>query len=394
MSATSESSACRSTGRRSSSPTTTPSSTSTSLPLVRVRLNAADRRGHRRRPRAGAHPARGARRAARGPRRPAGDQGRHRRGEGRPQRCGLRAAGRAPCARSGFVPQAGSDPLLCVKTVTAPCPEGSTADPAPAAPASSSGRSPAPCPTGSTADPEPQRGLHPARAVTTGQLPHRDQSRSRHEQLCADPRQTVSRGRHAPIPPTRVCVVTNTNNIGSGENGRVGSPTGPVATCGRLTMRFVRGSRNLGSSHTIRFGNRTVTRGRLVTCGSNPRPIIGARVDVVHVLPGNKRRRKTGLRSRANGLLTLILPIDLRTPQDRVRLPAGPALHARHLAPDAEPDREEPRGPHPALAADKRVRRTAGPPYSRARSRAARRRRLRRRSSAAAAGATSPGRWR
>jgi len=114
-------------------------------------------------------------------------------------------------------------------------------------------------------------------------------------------------------PTTRVCVVTNTTNIGSGENGRVGSPTGPVATCGRLSMRFVRGSRNLGSTHTTRFGNRTVTRGRLVTCGSNPRPIIGARVDVVHVLPGNKRRRKTGLRSRANGLLTLILPIDLRS---------------------------------------------------------------------------------
>ena len=50
-----------------------------------------------------------------------------------------------------------------------------------------------------------------------------------------------------------------------------------------------------------------------MTCGSNPRPIIGARVDVVHVLPGNKRRRKTGLRSRAAGALTLILPIDLRT---------------------------------------------------------------------------------
>ena len=71
--------------------------------------------------------------------------------------------------------------------------------------------------------------------------------------------------------------------------------------------------RNLGQSHTSQFGTRTVTRGRLVTCGSNPRPIVGARVDVVHVLPGNKRRRKTGLRSRANGLLTLILPIDLRS---------------------------------------------------------------------------------
>ena len=56
-----------------------------------------------------------------------------------------------------------------------------------------------------------------------------------------------------------------------------------------------------------------MTRGRLVTCGANPRPIVGARIDVVHVLPGNKRRRKTGLRSRADGRLTLILPIDLRT---------------------------------------------------------------------------------
>jgi hypothetical protein len=78
-------------------------------------------------------------------------------------------------------------------------------------------------------------------------------------------------------------------------------------------MRFVRGKRNVGRSFTSRFGNRTVTRGTLVTCGSNPRPIVGARVDVVHVLPGNKRRRKTGLRSRAGGKLTLILPIDLRT---------------------------------------------------------------------------------
>jgi hypothetical protein len=78
-------------------------------------------------------------------------------------------------------------------------------------------------------------------------------------------------------------------------------------------MRFVRGTRNLGTSFTSRFGNRTVTRGQLVTCGSNPRPIIGARIDVVHVLPGNKRRRKTGLRTRAQGRSTLILPIDLRT---------------------------------------------------------------------------------
>jgi len=117
-----------------------------------------------------------------------------------------------------------------------------------------------------------------------------------------------------PDPATRVCVlrIAGRNTI-EGENGRIGSADGPVATCGRLQMRFVRGMRSLGSSFTSRFGTRTVTRGRLVTCGSNPRPIVGARIDVVHVLPGNKRRRKTGLRSRANGLLTLILPIDLKT---------------------------------------------------------------------------------
>jgi hypothetical protein len=78
-------------------------------------------------------------------------------------------------------------------------------------------------------------------------------------------------------------------------------------------MHFVRGKRNVGRTMTSRFGTRTVTRGRLVTCGSNPRSIVGARIDVVHVLPNGQRRRKTGLRSRAGGLLTLILPIDLRT---------------------------------------------------------------------------------
>jgi hypothetical protein len=40
---------------------------------------------------------------------------------------------------------------------------------------------------------------------------------------------------------------------------------------------------------------------------------VGARIDVVHVLPNGQRRRKTGLRSRAAGRLTLILPNDLRT---------------------------------------------------------------------------------
>ncbi len=124
-----------------------------------------------------------------------------------------------------------------------------------------------------------------------------------------------------PCPPgstadaaTRVCVVRVVQNTGSGENGRIGGPGGPRATCGRLDMFFVRrGFTSVGRSFTSRFGNRTVTRGRLVTCGANPRPIVGARVDVVHVLANGQRRRKTGLRSRANGRLTLILPNNVRT---------------------------------------------------------------------------------
>ena len=217
-----------------------------------------------------------------------------------------------PTCPAGFTPQEGSDPLLCVKTVTAPCPAGSTADPDQGGACIIVRQVATPCPTGTTADPTRANACillvqSPPAACPTGTT--RDTATSN----CVLVRDRPCPAGATVDPATRVCVVTNTNNVGSGENGRVGSPTGPVATCGRLTMRFVKGTRNLGTSITSRFGNRTVTRGRLVTCGSNPRPIVGARVDVVHVLPGNKRRRKTGLRSRANGLLTLILPIDLRS---------------------------------------------------------------------------------
>jgi hypothetical protein len=217
-----------------------------------------------------------------------------------------------PTCPAGFVPQAGSDPLVCVKTVVAPCPAGSTADPNQGGACIIIREVPTPCPSGTTAD--PTRGnacillvQSPPAACPAGS--NRDPATNN----CVLIRDRPCPEGATPDPATRVCVATKVNNIGSGENGRIGSPDGPVATCGRLSMRFVRGTRNLGTRYTSRFGNRTVTRGRLVTCGSNPRPIVGARVDVVHVLPGNKRRRKTGLRSRANGLLTLILPIDLRT---------------------------------------------------------------------------------
>jgi hypothetical protein len=232
------------------------------------------------------------------------------------------AAPVAPVCPSGSVLQPGSDPAVCVLTVVQcgagsalsngtcvqQCPTGSTADPnaggacvivrqvAPPCPTGTSTATngaciaaPAPCPAGTVRDP----------AATNN---------------CILVRERPCPAGSTPDPATRVCVLPVVKTTASsGENGRVGSSDGPRATCGRLEMHFMRGLRPAGRAITSRYGTRTVTRGRLVTCGSNPRPIVGARVDVVHVLPGDKRRRKTGLRSRANGLLTLILPIDLRT---------------------------------------------------------------------------------
>jgi len=208
------------------------------------------------------------------------------------------AAPPPPTCPGGQIPQnPGGSPLVCVRP---PCPAGSTAvngvcvitvSPPCGAGTTPSGTTciatPTTCPTGTVRDnPSNACVLVVQRPCPTGSIPD---------------------------PATRVCVlrVAGRDTV-SGENGRIGNPNGPVATCGRLAMRFVRGTRSLGSSFTSRFGTRTVTRGKLVTCGANPRPIVRARIDVIHVFNG-KRRPKTGLRSRDKGLLTLILPIDLRT---------------------------------------------------------------------------------
>lgn len=87
-------------------------------------------------------------------------------------------------------------------------------------------------------------------------------------------------------------------------NGRNGS-----RSCARLTMFF---AKNRKSTLGVRFGKeRVVTRGRITDCRG--RSIVRARIDVVHVLPGGKELVKTGLRSRAQGRLTLILPRNLFT---------------------------------------------------------------------------------
>lgn len=102
------------------------------------------------------------------------------------------------------------------------------------------------------------------------------------------------------------------NSLGVIGNGTIGTANGPFATCGKLNMYFTRRGKHTRST-TNTFGNRLVTRGRLVTCGAHPLPIINAKIDVVHIIRGKRHLIKTGLKSRPRGRLTLILPLNLHT---------------------------------------------------------------------------------
>jgi len=78
----------------------------------------------------------------------------------------------------------------------------------------------------------------------------------------------------------------------------------------RLKMWFVK-TRN--KRYTSRYGNRVVTRGRLLD--TRGKPVRGARIDVYHRLrsSGHRRLLKTGLKTRADGRVTLILPLNVDT---------------------------------------------------------------------------------
>lgn len=77
--------------------------------------------------------------------------------------------------------------------------------------------------------------------------------------------------------------------------------------CGTIKMYF---DKNRAKTFSSTFGQRVVTRGRLINCSG--KPIIGGRVDVYHLVRGKtKRLRKTGVRSREHGYVTLILPLNL-----------------------------------------------------------------------------------
>jgi len=99
-------------------------------------------------------------------------------------------------------------------------------------------------------------------------------------------------------------------------NGGVDNNTGSSGVTqsqiihGRLRMWFVKAP-GRGRHYTSRYGTRVVTRG--VLRARNGKGIQGARIDVYHIRNGKRKLLKTGLKSRAGGKLTLILPINVDT---------------------------------------------------------------------------------
>jgi hypothetical protein len=114
-----------------------------------------------------------------------------------------------------------------------------------------------------------------------------------------------------------VCDPTGQTPGGGGASDRAGTRGGTLSrvangvrggNCARLKMYFAKNKKKAIAS---RLGRRTVVRGRIVNCKG--RSIVRARIDVVHVIKGKRKLVKTGLRSRAGGNLTLILPSNVKT---------------------------------------------------------------------------------
>lgn len=101
---------------------------------------------------------------------------------------------------------------------------------------------------------------------------------------------------------------TGTGGGGSGDgvSGESAPATGKNA---KLTAYFVK---NHKATYTNRYGNRVVIRGYLRTKAN--KAVSGARLDVYHLVGGKLRRLgKTGLKTRSDGRITLILPLNLDT---------------------------------------------------------------------------------
>lgn len=128
------------------------------------------------------------------------------------------------------------------------------------------------------------------------------------------PTQTVTVTTPAPPPATGTTGTTGNGN-GNGTGSTSGSDLGGVKAiqlngtnggCGRISsVTFTSTKKRTVRS---RFGTRQVIRGRLVSCAG--KSIVGARLDVTH-LYGKRKLVKTGVKTRAAGRFTLILPLDL-----------------------------------------------------------------------------------
>lgn len=130
------------------------------------------------------------------------------------------------------------------------------------------------------------------------------------------------------------------NVEGGGGNGDPVPPgAAPVAAqtieeilSAKLDMRFERSRK---AWITNRYGRRVVIRGTLRSTRTG-KGIQGARIDVYHLVGKRKRSlTKTGLKTRAGGALTLILPLDLDTRKIRFAYRAlrpGPVTSERTLS--------------------------------------------------------------
>lgn len=97
---------------------------------------------------------------------------------------------------------------------------------------------------------------------------------------------------------------------GTGTGGDVGGASTPATgKDAKLSAYFVK---NHKTAYTNRYGNRVVIRGQLRT--RTRKAVSGARLDVYHLVGGKLRRLgKTGLKTRPDGRITLILPLNLDT---------------------------------------------------------------------------------
>ncbi|HET6506617.1 MAG TPA: hypothetical protein VFG42_07500 [Baekduia sp.] len=103
--------------------------------------------------------------------------------------------------------------------------------------------------------------------------------------------------------------VPGAKNTGSGGAGVDGASTPATGKDAKLSAYFVK---NHKTAYTNRYGNRVVIRGQLRTKAK--KAVSGARLDVYHLVGGKLRRLgKTGLKTRPDGRLTLILPLNLDT---------------------------------------------------------------------------------